>query len=56
MVNPELASEELGTDAELATKELGTWPVDGKLATEELTGGSELVGSALEGSSEVGLA
>lgn len=55
MVNPELVSEELGTYTELATAELGTWPADDKLATEELAGGFELVGTALEGS-EVGLA
>lgn len=57
MVNPELVSEELETDTELAAAELGTWPAaDDKLATKELTGGSELVGTALEGSAEVGLA
>lgn len=56
MVSPELVSEELETDTELAAAELGTWPADDKLATKELTGGSELVGTALEGSEEVGLA
>lgn len=55
-VNSELVSEELGTDTALSTAELGTWPANDKLATEELTGGSELVGIALEGLADVGLA
>lgn len=53
-MGPELATEELGTDAELATAELGAWLADDELATAELTGGSELAGTALEGSVEVG--
>lgn len=67
-MGPELAAEELGTDAELATAELGAsladdelataelgaWLADDELATAELTGGSELAGTALEGSVEVG--